>query len=69
MEIVMYEFFKKNKPPCFVVDPKILGGITHAKLKKAHAEGALIERYHPLLGWIDSKTPQWFSFCEYRIKQ
>lgn len=65
----MYEFFKKNKPPCFVVDPKILGGPTHDKLKKAHAEGALIERYHPLLGWIDSPTPEWVSFCEYRIKQ
>jgi hypothetical protein len=67
---MMYEFFKKNKPPCFVVDPKILGGITHAKLKKAHAEGALIERYHPLLGSIsDSVAPRWFNFCEYRIKQ
>jgi hypothetical protein len=65
----MYGFFKKNEAPCFVVDPRILGGPTHDKLKKAHAEGALIERYHPLLGWIAAPTPQWYSFCEYRIKE
>jgi hypothetical protein len=35
----------------------------------AYKAGAEIERWHPIVGWIDSPNPYWVGQFEYRIKE
>ena len=52
-----------------VVDPRLVNHVKHSKLIRAHANGAKIERWHPVVGWIDSPKPDWEGQMEYRLKE
>jgi hypothetical protein len=51
------------------VDPRLVNHVRHKALIAEYKAGAEIERWHPIVGWIDSPNPHWVGQFEYRIKE